>query len=389
MAQRHPRRRQDDDQLPRAAADPRFPGARRREGRRDAHGHQAGAALARQLPALAALAAARGRDRPPRTGLHRRHPGDADDRPGRAVLARDQQRPRPPCHPGTALRPPRRPGHPARTHRAGQRPRPLHVPPRIPRALRRGGPHLAARRGRGHRHHPHHPGRGRPADRRRAQDLRPRWPRAVKSLVAHEVNAGPWAYAPTSDVRAVEDRPQHRPRTLVDRVGGLLEDLEHCVLPRQDTAPGRGDVRRELLRRPDRRGVLGLRAEAGPHRHPLRPRRPRDRAGSRQDLSRLPQGRCPPGPGERLTSRARERPGPGVVPPGLLPARDIHPRIPSRTPGRPPTRRNCPRTNARPVNRSRFSGTRAGDVTLGVRARGHPGARAAGRQSHRPDSRRL
>lgn len=26
----------------------------------------------------------------------------------------------------------------------------------------------------------------------------------------------------------------------MDRVGGLLEDLEHRVLPREDTAPGRG-----------------------------------------------------------------------------------------------------------------------------------------------------
>lgn len=26
----------------------------------------------------------------------------------------------------------------------------------------------------------------------------------------------------------------------MDRVGGLLEDLEHCLLSRQDTAPGRG-----------------------------------------------------------------------------------------------------------------------------------------------------
>jgi hypothetical protein len=30
------------------------------------------------------------RDRPARTRLHRRHPGDAHDRPARAVLARDQ-----------------------------------------------------------------------------------------------------------------------------------------------------------------------------------------------------------------------------------------------------------------------------------------------------------
>ena len=124
MAQRHPRRRQDDDQCARAAPDPGFTGVRRREGRRDTHGHHAGAARDGQLPALAAVAAARRRDRPPRTRLHRRHPGDAHDRPGRAVLARDQHGPRPTCHPGKALRPPRRPGHPPRAHRGGTPPSP-------------------------------------------------------------------------------------------------------------------------------------------------------------------------------------------------------------------------------------------------------------------------
>ena len=41
--------------------------------------------------------------------------------------------------------------------------RPVPVPPQVPRALRRGGPHVAARRGRGRRHHAPHARPGRPA----------------------------------------------------------------------------------------------------------------------------------------------------------------------------------------------------------------------------------
>ncbi len=121
------RGRQDNDQCTRAAADPGIPDLRRREGRRDTHGHHTGAARNGQLPALAAVAATRRRDRPPRTRLRRWRPGDSHDRPGRAVLARDQHRSRPPCHLGQALRPARRPGHPPRAHRGGTL-HPLPVP---------------------------------------------------------------------------------------------------------------------------------------------------------------------------------------------------------------------------------------------------------------------
>ena len=153
LDQRNARRRQDDRQRSGAGAAPGRPRARRREGRRDAHGHHARPAGDGQLPALAAVAAARRRDRPPRPRLHRRHPGDADDRARRAVLAGDQRRPRRARHPRAALRPPRRPGHPPRTDRGRRGHGPVGVPAPVRRALRRGGPHVAARRGRGRRHH--------------------------------------------------------------------------------------------------------------------------------------------------------------------------------------------------------------------------------------------
>jgi hypothetical protein len=46
----------------------------------------------------------------------------------------------------------------------GHRSRPVDLPARLPRAVRRGSPHLAARRGRGRRYHPPHARRGRPSD---------------------------------------------------------------------------------------------------------------------------------------------------------------------------------------------------------------------------------